>query len=699
MTVSSEVYEVDYAGNGLTTAFDVPFQFDSDEDLQIATRDSNGTTTVITTGFTVSGAGTDDGTVTFDEAPDLGVTVIIAQAARMVQETDYVANDAFPAESHEAALDHQVRVSHRLYEQGQRALRVPFGDESAGSDMELPSAAARADKFLAFDSDGVPEVAELLESGTILSASVIGGYLNPQSAAETSESVTPSDLTHVSDVSFGIVQVARYGAAGDGSTDDWAALDAALRVQAAAGGGDVLLLPGKTYKITQSLTIPENVCLRAFGAHGQPDDLAAIIKPSNAVSIAIDDSGANRRGVGIDGIVIDMSDMPVGSTGVLFSGVHQYTIRRLGIYGLPDSTSVGLHLRGDATSGFGTLYGQIYDLNISTDNLDRGIGVVCETVGADKANALLFVGARVAHLTTGWKFIGTGSGIVCINCNSESHSGNGVEATNTTAGTHVIWIGGEVNANGGWGFTGSGGRVYVDGTVMGSNSSGDMDTATLTIGARRITSSAGPSVEFDGVHLRTDKSLIGGATSQTVVASDTITCGTLRNRLTAASPITMSSNPQIADGTSIQLLILEGTSNSNTITLVNGQGLRLAGDCTLKSGDTLTLFYDAGGSNDWVEIGRSSRPRVGTFTNADATPSVLGGTLFQTTGTTTITDFDDGVVGQTIKIKANANITITNNASIIKLAGAANFNMTADDTLTLTMYDDQVWTEDGRSIN
>jgi hypothetical protein len=91
-------------------------------------------------------------------------------------------------------------------------------------------------------------------------------------------------------------------------------------------------------------------------------------------------------------------------------------------------------------------------------------------------------------------------------------------------------------------------------------------------------------------------------------------------------------------------------------------------------------------------------PDVVTFANADATPTVAGGDVFITTGTTAITDFDNGVVGQTIKIKATDNITITYNASIIKLAGAVDYAMTADDTLTLTMFVDQVWQETGRAV-
>jgi len=87
-----------------------------------------------------------------------------------------------------------------------------------------------------------------------------------------------------------------------------------------------------------------------------------------------------------------------------------------------------------------------------------------------------------------------------------------------------------------------------------------------------------------------------------------------------------------------------------------------------------------------------------TFTSADATPSVAVGNTFITAGTTAITDFDDGVVGQTIHILATASITITDGAPII-LNGSANYTMTDTDTLTLTMFNDQVWQEVSRSVN
>lgn len=82
----------------------------------------------------------------------------------------------------------------------------------------------------------------------------------------------------------------------------------------------------------------------------------------------------------------------------------------------------------------------------------------------------------------------------------------------------------------------------------------------------------------------------------------------------------------------------------------------------------------------------------------DATPSVRNGNVFITGGATTITDFDDGVVGQQITVLASEAITITDGAPII-LNGSANFVMAVADTLTLVMFNDQVWQEISRTVN
>lgn len=82
----------------------------------------------------------------------------------------------------------------------------------------------------------------------------------------------------------------------------------------------------------------------------------------------------------------------------------------------------------------------------------------------------------------------------------------------------------------------------------------------------------------------------------------------------------------------------------------------------------------------------------------EATPTVGGGRLFLTGGTTTITDFDDGVVGQIITVIAEHGIIITDDTNIF-LSGSANWTMVATDTLTLVCKADGKWYEIARSDN
>ena len=88
---------------------------------------------------------------------------------------------------------------------------------------------------------------------------------------------------------------------------------------------------------------------------------------------------------------------------------------------------------------------------------------------------------------------------------------------------------------------------------------------------------------------------------------------------------------------------------------------------------------------------------IHTLTN-DATPSVQGGRLWLTGGTTTVTDFDDGVEGQIITVISAHAITITDGTNIF-LSGSANFVMAATDTLSLMCKADNKWYEIGRSDN
>jgi len=93
----------------------------------------------------------------------------------------------------------------------------------------------------------------------------------------------------------------------------------------------------------------------------------------------------------------------------------------------------------------------------------------------------------------------------------------------------------------------------------------------------------------------------------------TIVAGTGITRLMIApimvielgAPINITANPQIVVGNTGQIITLLGRSNTNTLTLDNGDGLVLASQCVLGAYDTITLYYSAW-TGVWIEISRSN---------------------------------------------------------------------------------------------
>lgn len=156
MTIPAADTEVAYAGDGVTLSFPIPFVFDTSADITVISTAADGTPTQLTTGFSITGGGGATGTCTFLVAPAALTTITLLDDPELTQTADYISNDAFPADAHEAALDRTVRQVKRLAGRVARSIRVADGDNSSGDDLLLPIESARASKFLAFDVDGQP---------------------------------------------------------------------------------------------------------------------------------------------------------------------------------------------------------------------------------------------------------------------------------------------------------------------------------------------------------------------------------------------------------------------------------------------------------------------------------------------------------------------------------------------------------------
>lgn len=87
---------------------------------------------------------------------------------------------------------------------------------------------------------------------------------------------------------------------------------------------------------------------------------------------------------------------------------------------------------------------------------------------------------------------------------------------------------------------------------------------------------------------------------------------------------------------------------------------------------------------------------VVNLSGSSSAHSVAGASLLTISVRGTVNRFTDGVVGQTIKAIANNTVTIANSSNV-RLRRGENLVMQRGDTLELTMFEDQVWQETGRS--
>jgi hypothetical protein len=166
MTVSSTTTKNSYSGDGSTTVFAYGFKIFAAADLKVILRSSTGTETVqtLTTHYSVSNVGnTNGGNVTFGSAPASGVTVVIRREAALTQATDYVANDPFPAATHEDALDKLTFLAQQQQEEIDRSIKLSRTNTMTSTEFTV-GATDRASKVLAFDSSG--EISVTQELGT-----------------------------------------------------------------------------------------------------------------------------------------------------------------------------------------------------------------------------------------------------------------------------------------------------------------------------------------------------------------------------------------------------------------------------------------------------------------------------------------------------------------------------------------------------
>jgi len=170
MTVSSTTSKVIYTGNGSASVFAYPFKIYEDADLvvtKVTISTEAETDLTLTTDYTVSGAGEDGGGNVTLVAGALSALykLVIRRVLDLKQETDYVENDPFPAETHEEVADRVVMIAQQLQEQVDRAVLSGVASESTTSLIDLIEAATASAADSAADAATAQAAAEVAQAG------------------------------------------------------------------------------------------------------------------------------------------------------------------------------------------------------------------------------------------------------------------------------------------------------------------------------------------------------------------------------------------------------------------------------------------------------------------------------------------------------------------------------------------------------
>lgn len=399
MTVSSTISRSGpYAGAGTTGPFAVGFRFLEDAHLRVVKTNSQGVDADLILGidFFASGAGEANGFVILVAPLATNERLTILRAVPATQEADYVQNDAFPAESHERALDKLTMIAQQQAEQLGRTLRLGV---SVNASPEFPSPSPN--KFIGWDSAGTR-----LVNADIADLSQQFVYADWRYETFTGDGVTrqfllagnPSTIANTDTSVDGLSQVPVDDFALDGNIVTF--------VSPPGVGAQILVRYGRTLSQSGGLqTITKQVATA-----GQTVFTLADSYPSNQSAIAVYVNGLRMEGAAVD--FTETSDTTVtfsrplaAGDSVIFVVGTEVTGSGPGVVSLATGNNVG--------AGAGLLFRDVTDdgidrkLNIKTIAAGNGVTV---TNGADTVQLAVNVGAGLSFDGSGKLVASTAAG-------------------------------------------------------------------------------------------------------------------------------------------------------------------------------------------------------------------------------------------------------------------------------------------------
>ncbi|NBB16021.1 hypothetical protein GVN21_11700 [Caulobacter sp. SLTY] len=230
MTVSAmSTRTVSYAGDGGSGPFPIPFRVLEAGDLRAAVIAEDGVRTPLE-GISVADAGEPAGATVTTAAPiSLGETLVLWTETTVVQAADYLAGDAFPAETHEAALDRLTLIAQDARRDISRAFKAPVGSPTPDDKT-----------YETFVADAAAAVGSEAVELVMAAGDTQVGAVEAAGAAQVEVVGTAGDVQISRVEDEGDDQIAMTSAAGAGQVVAVnTAGDAKLALIAAARGGDL----------------------------------------------------------------------------------------------------------------------------------------------------------------------------------------------------------------------------------------------------------------------------------------------------------------------------------------------------------------------------------------------------------------------------------------------------------------------------
>lgn len=715
MTVTTTTTTVSYAGNGSTQVFAYTFRILRAQDLVVKLVDTTTgveTTQVLNTDYTVSNVGVvTGGNVTFTVAPASGKNVVIQRDSQITQDTDYIANDAFPAEAHELALDKLTLIAQEVdykvdnldvdaYFTTDNFTQGAAGTQTTFALSTLPKNKQATSVYI----DGVyQEKANYNLSGQNIvfttappafsSIEIVSGEALQNNVFDVNSSdvrYLPAGIgatsTNVQAKLRETVSVKDFGAVGDGVTDDTAAIQAAI--DAAPTGGSIVF-PTGTYSVASIITLKSDISLIGYGAK--------LIRTGSNDHILSANFVDNLKNVHIEGLSFDydqssgvsiISNFLVELVGGNTLIAENLSIINCNFYRSPSAAFKiqnaryvniqGCHFEECDDNGVYTLGCDYVTVSNNTflNNSGRSIMLLVTS------NSVISNNVVRANQTAFYEAIGMQGG------NNVTISSNSIDGLSVANSRGIVVMEYEADA------TVEPYNITVIGNVIKNcpnkgiliqNNQVGGDIAHEVVVANNSIYTCGTGIEFVRA---TNIAVSGNFVDQCSFHGIDVDSTSSKIKIKNNAVTDCNQDDNFYSGIRLDGPYCEVMSNSvynNSVSVGNWDGIVvnaadcvLIGNCTTLADENRNInirFLNVSNHQVLGNLGGSSS--YITFTANDATPSVSSGELFNTANSsaTTITMFDNGYIGQKIRVLIlDANTTVDFTGTNLKGNGGSDWS-------------------------